>query len=130
MTIDRMTIDLEAGISGRCECTVVQELTALNMGSGDLEVYATPAMIALMEKAAVECVQGRLPEGCTTVGGHIDVRHLKPTIVGERVRAEAVLEAVEGKKLKYTVRAWAGEVLIGEGKHLRFIVRRADFVQV
>ena len=101
---------------------------AANVGSGDLRVFATPAMMALMEEAAMLAVASHLPEGSTTVGGYIASSHLKPTAHGRTVKATAELVAVEGRKLKFAVKACDEEGLIGEGEHLRFIVEREKFM--
>ncbi len=77
--------------------------TAASMGSGDLPVFATPAMVALMENAAMQAVAGKLPEGATTVGAEMNVTHIKPSGLGAAVTATAVLTAVEGRKLTFNV---------------------------
>lgn len=120
---------LEAGLTYTCTKTVEEHLLAVNMRSGDLRVFATPAMLALMEEAAMLAVAPHLPEGSTTVGGHIASSHLKPTAHGRSVSATATLTAVEGRKLRFTVVARDEEVLIGEGEHLRFIVDKAKFME-
>ena len=102
--------------------------TAIAMGSGDLPVLATPAMMALMENAAMLAVAPHLPEGSTTVGGHIAASHIKPTAVGEAVTATATVIKVEGKKIEFEVQAHCGDTLIGEGTHLRFIVDKEKFM--
>ena len=103
-------------------------VTAIAMGSGDMPVLATPAMMALMENAAMLAVAPHLPEGCTTVGGHISASHLKPTPVGETVTATATVIRVEGKKIEFKLKARCGDTLLGEGTHLRFIVDREKFM--
>ena len=120
---------LEAGLTYTCTKTVEEHLLAVNMRSGDLRVFATPAMLALMEEAAMLAVTPHLPEGSTTVGGHIASSHLKPTAHGRSVSATATLTAVEGRKLRFTVVARDEEGLIGEGEHLRFIVDKAKFME-
>ena len=120
---------LEAGLTYTCTKTVEEHLLAVNMRSGDLRVFATPAMLALMEEAAMLAVAPHLPEGSTTVGGHIASSHLKPTAHGHSVSATATLTAVEGRKLRFTVVARDEEGLIGEGEHLRFIVDKAKFME-
>ena len=100
----------------------------MTLGSGDMPVLATPAMMALMENAAMMAVAGHLPEGCTTVGGQIESSHLKPTPIGAEVTATAELERIDGRKLFFRVSAHQGDTLIGEGKHLRFIVDREKFL--
>ena len=98
------------------------------MGSGDLPVLATPAMMALMENAAMLAVAPHLPEGSTTVGGHISASHIKPTPIGETVTATATVVKVDGKKIEFEVKAYWGDILLGEGTHLRFIVDREKFM--
>lgn len=110
------------------ELTVTTELTAGAMGSGDLPVLATPAMMALMENAAMLAVRDALEEGQTTVGGQITASHLCPTKVGQRVTATAEVTAVEGRKIYFKVSAHAGDTLLGEGTHLRFVVDREKFL--
>lgn len=102
--------------------------TAIALGSGDMPVLATPAMAALMENAAMLAVAEELPEGSTTVGGHIDISHVKPSPVGAEVQAEATLEKIDGRKLYFKVKASEGEAVIGEGTHLRFVVDRERFL--
>lgn len=119
---------LETGLTHTSSLTVTEALTAKAMGSGDLPVLATPAMMALMENAAMTAVAPELPEGSTTVGGHIESSHLKPTPVGAEVKAEATLTKVDGRKLYFTVKAMQGDTVIGEGTHLRFIVDRERFM--
>ena len=121
-------IMLEIGLTHTSELTVTEAVTALSLGSGDMPVLATPAMMALMENAAMMAVADELPEGTTTVGGHIESSHLRPTKVGEKVRATAEVIKVDGKKIYFKVVAFAGDVLLGEGTHLRFVVDREKFL--
>lgn len=109
--------------------TVVSEMNvAATMGSGDLNVFATPAMVALMENAAMNAVAGELPEGATTVGALMNTTHVKPSAVGETVSATALLKEVEGRKLTFEVRAQDSKGLIGEGVHVRYIVDSKKFM--
>ena len=119
---------IEVGLKHVSELKVTDAFTAITAGSGDMPVLATPMMTALMENAAMLAVRDELPEGSTTVGGHIESSHLKPTPVGEVVRAEAEVTKVDGRKIEFKVAAYAGETLIGEGTHLRFIVDREKFM--
>ncbi len=119
---------IEIGLKHTSELTVDESVTAIQMGSGDLPVLATPAMMALMENAAMLAVKDELPEGCTTVGGHIASSHLKPSKIGETLIATAEVTKVEGKIIEFNVAAYAGETLLGEGTHLRFIVDRERFM--
>lgn len=119
---------MEIGISYTSTLTVDETNTAIALGSGDMPVLATPAMMALMENAAMNAVKECLPEGRTTVGGHIESSHIKPSPIGSKVKAKAVLEKIDGRKLYFKVTAHQGEALIGEGTHLRFIVDRERFL--
>ena len=119
---------IQEGLTHTSQLTVTKAVTATSMGSGDLPVLATPAMMALMENAAMLAVAPHLPEGSTTVGGHISASHIKPTPVGETVTATATVTKVDGKKIEFEVKAHWGDVLLGEGTHLRFIVDREKFM--
>ena len=107
---------------------VMESNTAEFIGSGDMAVLATPAMVALMENAAMLAVATKLDEGDTTVGSMISTSHLKPSKIGAHILAEAELTAIEGRKLTFKVRAYDGETLIGEGDHIRFVVNREKFL--
>ena len=119
---------VEVGLRHTSELTVTEAVTAERMGSGDMPVLATPAMMALMENAAMLAVANHLPEGCTTVGGHISSSHLRPSKIGDMVRAEAEVTRVEGRKIEFKVAAYSGNVVLGEGTHLRFTVDREKFL--
>ncbi|MBO4907458.1 MAG: thioesterase family protein [Bacteroidaceae bacterium] len=116
------------GMTHTSELTVTEAETALTVGSGDMPVLATPAMMALMENAAMLAVKSALPDGCTTVGGQIESSHLRPSKVGDVVTARAEVVGVDGKKIMFKVEAHCGETLIGEGSHLRFIVDKEKFM--
>ena len=119
---------LEVGLKYESRLTVGAENTALVLGSGDMEVLATPAMVALMENAAMKAVADYLPEGSTTVGIEISTSHLKASAVGANVVAEATLEEVDGRRLVFSLKAWDDAGVIGEGVHTRFIVDRERFL--
>ena len=119
---------VEVGLNHTSELTVTDAVTAVRMGSGDMPVLATPAMMALMENAAMLAVADELPEGSTTVGGHIASSHLRPSKIGEVVRAVAEVTKVDGRKIEFNVSAYSGDVLLGEGTHLRFVVDRERFM--
>ena len=121
-------MNMEIGLKYTSKTIVSDANTAIAMGSGDLPVFATPSMMALMENAAMLAVANHLPEGCTTVGGHIESSHVKPSPVGAEVEATAVLTAVDGKKLSFDIEAYCDGALIGKGTHLRFIVDRDKFL--
>ena len=120
--------DLTPGLFAELEHVVIDEDTAAKWGSGLVPVFSTPALVGLMESAAVQALVGHLPPGQTTVGGRIDVRHLAATPVGMQVRAKAELAAVEGRKLIFKVQAWDAIELIGEADHERFVIDEARFV--
>ena len=119
---------LQEGLTHTSQLKVTEAVSAISMGSGDLPVLATPAMMALMENAAMLAVAPHLPEGSTTVGGHISASHIKPTPIGETVTATATVVKVDGKKIEFEVKAYCGDILLGEGSHLRFIVDREKFM--
>lgn len=119
---------LEIGLKHTSELTITDAFTAIQMGSGDMPVMATPAMMALMENAAMLAVAKELPEGCTTVGGHIESSHLRPSKVGDKVSATAEVTKIDGKKITFKVAAYSDDTLLGEGTHLRFIVDRERFL--
>ena len=119
---------LTEGLSHTSTLTVTPDKTALAVGSGDMEVLATPMMMALMENAAMLAVVEELPEGCTTVGGHIESSHVKPSKVGAEVSATATVTKVEGKKLTFHIVAKMNDNIIGEGTHLRFVVNKEKFL--
>ena len=118
-------------LKGLChsETLVVEhEDTAAVYGSGALEVFATPAMIALMEKTCLESVCSKIGEGNTTVGIAVNIKHLKASPVGSAIRCDAQLIEVDRKRLVFEVRCFEGETLIGEGIHERFVVDSEKFM--
>ena len=119
---------IEIGLKHTSELTVTDAVTAIHVGSGDMPVLATPMMMALMENSAMLAVRDELPEGYTTVGGHMESSHIKPSKVGDVIRAEAEVTKVDGKKIEFKVAAYAGDMLLGEGTHLRFIVDKEHFM--
>lgn len=123
-----MDCELKEGLKHRSKFIVVQHLTAKAIGSGDLPVLATPAMIALMENASMLAVAPYLDETETTVGGFMECSHLKPTAMGDDVEAEAVLTKIKGNSLHFDITAYANEKKIGEGHHIRYIVDRERFL--
>lgn len=103
--------------------------TAQNVGSGTLSVFATPMMVALMENSAMKAAEQLLSEGETTVGSELNIRHIRPTAVGEEVEATAILTLHEGRKLTFSVTASDKNGTIGEGTHVRYIVNIEKFMQ-
>ena len=119
---------LKEGLSHVSETTVNETNTALAMGSGDMEVFATPAMVALMENAAMESVADFLPEGSSSVGTEMSTTHVKASAMGKTIQATATLMEIDPRKLTFKVVAKEGDTLIGEGTHIRFIVEREKFL--
>ena len=115
------------GLVGQIEMIVHEENTARVLGCGNVAVLATPEMIRLMEKAAVAAVDHLLPDGYRTVGVVVNVRHLAATPAGMRVRAQAELAAVEGRRLTFRVEADDEVEKIGEGAHERVIIDLEKF---
>jgi fluoroacetyl-CoA thioesterase len=123
-----MDFAIKEGLTHIEEMTVSRNDTAASYGSGLVEVFATPAMIALMEKTALKTVTDHLPEGYNTVGIEVCVRHLKATAVGGKVSCEAILERVDGRKLHFSVIARDEKNIIGNGTHVRYIINEKDFM--
>jgi predicted thioesterase len=117
--------ELQPGLVGEANAVVESADLASAIGSGRLDVYGTPAMLGLIELAAVNAVDHLVPDGSTTVGTRLDVRHLSPSPVGIAVRARAELTAVEGRRLTFVVEAFDAVDKIGEGTHERAIVDAA-----
>lgn len=120
---------LETGIKGSQKVLVTESNTAKTMGSGTLDVFATPAMIALMEETAWKSVAPYLEEGSGTVGSYLDVHHNAPTPLGMTVTCESELIQIEGRKLTFRVTARDDAGIIGEGTHERFIIDNERFSQ-
>ena len=119
---------MEIGLTYTSTLVVSKDHVAAVMGSGDLHVFATPAMVALMENAAMLAVAEHLPEGSTTVGAMINTSHMKPSPIDETIRATAVLTGIEGRKLTFSIKAEDSKGVIGESEHVRFIVDRERFM--
>ncbi len=118
---------ISPGITNRLTQTVTDQMTADRVGSGLAKVFATPMMIALMEKTCADSVAPLLPEGQSTVGTHINVSHCSATPVGLDVWCDSELIEVDRRRLLFTVKAYDPCGLIGEGQHERFIVDNARF---
>lgn len=124
-----MEFNFKEGTSIVKNLKVTENETAIKMGSGDLEVYATPAMIALMENAAKTLVISELPEGYTTVGIEMNVQHIKSSPVGANITCKATLIKVDRKKLFFDVEATDDTGTIGKGSHIRYVVNSQDFMK-
>ena len=119
---------LKIGVRGKRSVAVTAENTAAKLGSGCLPVFATPAMIALMELCAAESVGDFLAEGQSTVGTHIDIKHVSATPVGMTVRCETELVEIDRRRLVFACKAFDEVGLIGEGTQERFIVDNERFM--
>lgn len=123
-----MDFNLKIGMTNESILTVEEKHTASAYGSGSIFVFATPAMIGLMENAALNCVDEALGNQWTTVGTHVDVSHLAATKMGKEAKAVAELIAIDGKKLKFKVTAYDEDKKIGEGYHKRYIIDQEKFM--
>lgn len=116
------------GLTNEIEIIVTPDKTARACGSGTVDVFATPAMIALMEQTAMESVSALIPSTTITVGTAVDIQHIKAIGVGAKVICRSVLTSVEGRKLVFTVEAGDETGLIGKGIHTRYIVDKEVFM--
>lgn len=119
---------LTPGLVAELSHTVTQADTASQWGSGLVPVFSTPALVGLMESCAVLALQGHLPQGQTSVGGRIDVRHLAATPVGMTVRACAELMRVEERKLTFNIEDWDNLEKVGEALHERYVIDAEKFI--
>jgi predicted thioesterase len=123
-----MEISLTVGIEGSKNLVVNAGNTAIAYGSGNVDVFATPAMIALMEKTAMESVASLLPDGFVTVGTEVSVKHFSATLPGKVISCCSKLIFSEGNKLKFDVAVSDESGLIGKGTHTRYIVDKQKFI--
>jgi predicted thioesterase len=124
-----MEVNLKPGIIKTFGKRVCIDDTAAKYGSGLIEVFATPALVGLMEGTAQMSVQPYLPVGCITLGTEINVKHLKATPVGMQVFCESTLIAVDGKRLWFEIKAWDEKGDIGTATHIRYIVDGKKFME-
>lgn len=124
-----MELDLTVGMINKKEKIVTSNDTASSFGSGAAEVFATPMMIGLMENAAMNCVKDKLPQGYSTVGTMVNIKHMSATAVGKKVWAIAKLVEIDRKRLTFFVEAFDEDKKIGEGTHERFIIDETKFMQ-
>ena len=108
---------------------IEEEHSAIHVGSGSLRVLATPWMIAFMERNARRLIGERLPQGYSSVGARVDVRHLAPTPVGSQVRVRAEVVAVDGSKVELSIQAWDEQEQIGDGQHQRVVIEEERFLR-
>lgn len=119
---------IETGKFFSQEITVAHKDTALVHGSGHLEVFATPAMVGLMENTAIKCLEGMLDKGTDTVGIEMNVQHTKATGIGKKVNCKATITEVEGRRIRFEIEAWDGKGQIGHAIHDRFVIDPAKFM--
>lgn len=113
---------MKIGIKGKTELVVTEDKTAKFLGSGNLNVFATPAMIAMMENTCMKSVEQHLEDFQSTVGTYLDIKHIAASPMGATIRCESELVSVDRRKLSFKVQAFDNKELIGEGLHERFIV--------
>lgn len=124
-----MTDNIKAGIELSLQTTVKEADTALSYGSGRLNVYASPAMIAFMERTSMELVQKHLPQGYGTVGIKVDVNHIKASAAGATLLCRATLVEVSDKKLRFEVIVTEKGKTVGSGIHDRYIINEKKFIE-
>ncbi|MCH5180850.1 MAG: thioesterase family protein [Erysipelotrichales bacterium] len=120
---------MEIGIKNTLELVVNQNNTAKNMGSGNLEVFSTPSMIALIEETAWKSVEPFLNDGESTVGTKLDINHLSATPIGMKVTCNTELVEIDNRKLVFRVAVYDEVCKIGEGIHERFIISNEKFME-
>lgn len=125
--IDSLSTDSE--LAGQASLVVTAADTAREQGSGDVPVLATPRLVALLEAAAVNALEGKLPDDMTSVGASLSIDHLAPSAVGAAVVASAVLEAIDDTALEFALQAMDGDTVIATGSHTRVIVERDQFLE-
>ena len=119
---------IQTGIKGRLEQMVTPEMSAARVGSGLVDVFATPMLVALVEQTCYESVLPYLDEGQGTVGTLVNVSHLSATPIGKRVWCDSELTDVDRRRLVFTIKAYDDAGLIGEGTHERFVIDTAKFM--
>lgn len=120
---------IQIGKTCEIKIKVGKENTAAQMGSGSLDVFATPSMIAVMEKSACECVKDMLEDGTTSVGTKICAEHLAATPIGAEVTCKCRLTEAEGRKLSFYIEAYDNAGIIGKAEHTRVIVNADRFME-
>lgn len=122
------TEDIKTGTSATVSTKVCKENCASAMGSGALDVFATPSVVAYMEMAACKAVNGFLDEGLSTVGTKVDIAHIKASPIGETIEATATLKEIDGRRLVFDVTARDSKGEIANGTHERFIIKVDKFL--
>jgi fluoroacetyl-CoA thioesterase len=122
------TNSIQSGISEETTFIVEDQHTASQIGSGSLKVLSTPYLITVMEKTCHQLLAKRLPEGLSSVGAQVNVRHLAPTPLGSQVRVRVEVIQAEGNRITFSVQAWDQTEKISEGEHLRIVIDVARFL--
>lgn len=123
-----MDFTVKANSQAEVSELVTENNTAIKMGSGKSPVYATPALVALMENAAINACDPQLPEGYNTVGIAMNVKHVAATPIGLKVTAKATLVEQDRRKLTFKIEASDNACVVGEATHKRFIIESAPFL--
>ena len=124
-----LTEIIQPGLVKEESFPVDEDKTALHVGSGSSRVLATPWLIAFMERLSHRLLAERLPAGFSSVGVHVDVRHLAPTPLSSNVRVRTEVTALEGWRVSFVVQAWDETELVGEGTHQRVVIDEARFLR-
>ncbi|MBE7048236.1 MAG: thioesterase [Ruminococcaceae bacterium] len=124
-----MSQELTTGIKGRIDITVDDSVSAMKAASGEMDVFGTPYVIALMEQTADKSVRPYLEEGCATVGTLVNIRHIAATPMGMAAYAESELTEVDGRRLVFHVAVYDAVGLVAEGTHERFIIFKEKFMK-
>lgn len=124
-----MDIELKLNSTAEVSEKVTEDNTAIKFASGTAPVYATPALVGLMENASVQAIASQMPEGFGTVGISMNIKHVSATPIGMTVRAKAVLTEQDRRKLTFKVEAFDDAGLVGEAVHERFIIESAPFLE-
>jgi fluoroacetyl-CoA thioesterase len=120
---------VQPGMTREDQYPIAMENSAIHLGSGSSRVLATPWMIAFMERTSHRLLTCCLPEGYSSVGTHLDVRHLAPTPVGATIRVRSEVLSLDGNKIYFNIEAWDNLEKIGEGKHERVVIEEARFLR-
>ncbi len=120
---------VQPGFRGKASIVVDGSQTAAAVGSGLVATFATPSLITLMEAAAIDAITPYLDEGESSVGSEVSIKHLAATPPGFRVRAEAVVTAVQEKRISFDVAAFDDREQVGEGTHVRYVINLSRFME-
>lgn len=119
---------IATGLRGEARRVVTAELTAERLGSGDVPVLGTPAVLALVEEAACDAIRSSLPDGATSVGTWVELEHLAASKLGADVTATAELVASDGRTLEFACEARDGDRVVARARHRRAVVDRERFL--